>query len=270
PPDRVRGVRVHRGGGRDPRPAAFLVGVPVLQDAPALRAQPRLAVDPGTVAGRAAAALPVAQRGLPPPAFHRGLGEHDVLVDAPLAGRPAQDLAGGPGEAAVDPRRDELVRLRRVPGQEPGPDRLAHGLVVGPVHALALGDRPGPHPPGALRPGRQRRTRGPRMEVGRPGAGAGPAAGGTRPGARGGAPGAGPGRPCRCRPRPPRPLRARPRRGRRYAGPAPRGPRRGAGGKRRVPDLAVPPSRTPPRSAAGPVRRPPKPAGVPPSPARVA
>src|SRR5262249_34429916 len=69
PPDRVGGVRVHRGGGGDARPAALFVGVPVLQDAPALRAQARLAVHPGTVAGRAAVALPVAERGLPPPAF---------------------------------------------------------------------------------------------------------------------------------------------------------------------------------------------------------
>src|SRR5205085_10643829 len=74
-PDRVAGVRVHRGGVRDPRPARLLVGVPVLQDPPALRAQARLAVHAGAVTGRAAAALPVAQGGLPPPAFHRGLGE---------------------------------------------------------------------------------------------------------------------------------------------------------------------------------------------------
>ncbi len=166
PPDRVRGVRVHRRGRRDRRPAGLLVRVPVLQDAPALRAQAGHAVHAQAVAGRAAGGVPVAQLGLPPPAFHGGLGEDDVLADAPLAGRPAQDLAGRPGEVPVDPGHDLLVRLRLVGGEEVGGYVLALGLVVRDVRALVLGDRPGPHPSGALRAGRQRGTHRQRAEVG--------------------------------------------------------------------------------------------------------
>src|SRR6266567_415389 len=108
-PDGVRGVGVHGGGAADPRPARLLIRVPVLQDAVALRAL-ALGIEPA-MAGRAGAWVrpEVALGGLAPPAFHRGLGEDDALVDAPLAGGPPQDLLGGAGEVAVDARRDQLV-----------------------------------------------------------------------------------------------------------------------------------------------------------------
>src|SRR5262249_11828321 len=265
PPDRVGGVCVHRGGGGDARPAALFVGVPVLQDAPALRAQARLAVHPGTVAGRAAVALPVAERGLPPPAFHRGLGEHDALVDAPFAGRPAQDLAGGPGGVALDPLGDHPVRLARLAG--PGP--RAGSLGPWPGGSSGSGPCPrraaGPAPTGRT----ARRTAAPPPAAA---CGSSPARsqslpGQRRPGQRRGAPGQGSTRPRRC---PPRPPWARPRPGHRWACRASRGPSRGAGETWRALDLAVPPSRTPRWSAAGPARRPPKPAASSPSPARVA
>src|SRR5712691_1819616 len=63
----------------------------------------------------------VALGGLAPPAFHRGLGEDDALVDAPLAGGPPQDLLGGAGEAAVDARRDQLVGAGSVALEEDPP-----------------------------------------------------------------------------------------------------------------------------------------------------
>src|SRR5439155_193512 len=89
--------------------ARLLERVPVLEDAPALRAQALAAVHAGAVTGRAAAALPVALGGLPPPAFHRGLREDDVLRDAPLAGGPAEDLPGRPREVAVAAAGPRLV-----------------------------------------------------------------------------------------------------------------------------------------------------------------
>src|SRR5262249_29772094 len=122
PPDRVRGIRVHRRGRRDGGPAGRLEGVAVLQDSPALWGQARRGVDTRTVAGRTTAGLPVAQGCLPPPAFHGGLSENDVLADAPLASGPAQDLRRCSGEVPVDPGRDQLVRLRLVGGEEPAAD----------------------------------------------------------------------------------------------------------------------------------------------------
>src|SRR6202007_2592114 len=102
PPDGVGGVGVHGGGVTHRGPGALLAGVVVLQDAVALRAAGVLGG--GLVAGRAGtgADAPVAERALPPPALHGRLGEHDILVDAPLAGGPAQDLLGGAGEVAID------------------------------------------------------------------------------------------------------------------------------------------------------------------------
>src|SRR6266581_2708839 len=88
---------------------------------------------------------PVALGGLPPPAFYGGLGEHDVLVDAPLAGRPAQDFLGRAGEMAVDPRHDPPIRGRPVALQEVTGDVLAGPAVeasVDPLGAAGAGGEP--------------------------------------------------------------------------------------------------------------------------------
>ena len=119
-PDRVGRVRVHRGRVADPRPAGRLERVPVLQDAVALRALAGLAVRAGLVTRRAGAGVrtPVPESALLPPALHRGLREHHILVDAPLARRPPQDLRRGAGEVPVDAPGEQLVRLRAVAGRE--------------------------------------------------------------------------------------------------------------------------------------------------------
>src|ERR1017187_5897293 len=156
-PAGVGGVGVHRGGGADPWPAGFLERVPVLQDAVVLGALARPAVLAEAVTWRAGGPVraPVAQRVLLPPALHGGLGEDDVLVDAPLAGSPAQYLAGRAGEVAVDARREQLTGERAVGrGKETGADLLAGGLVVAPIRALVLFPRPGKDPLCALRTGR--------------------------------------------------------------------------------------------------------------------
>src|SRR5262245_38291771 len=145
-PDRVGGIGVHGGGLLDPRPARLLIRVPVLQDAPALRAQAWPAVDARPVAGRAAAACPVALGGLPPPALDRGLCEDHVLVDAPFTGRPAQDLLRRALKVAVDSRGDPTIGLRLVPGEEMFPDPVPDRAVERPVHALVLRHPPGQHP----------------------------------------------------------------------------------------------------------------------------
>ena len=89
---------------------------------------------------------------LAPPAFHRCLREHDVLVDAPLARRPAEDLGCRAGEVAADAVGEQPVRPRVVArGEEVAADMLAGDLVEPPVHALVLGQRPGPDPRRALR-----------------------------------------------------------------------------------------------------------------------
>src|SRR5580692_9302441 len=172
PPDPVRGVRVHRGRVDHAGPAAVLVRIAILQDPVTLRALTGLAVLAELVPGRTVGGVgaPVPLGVLLPPALHRCLREHDVLVDPPLAGGPAQDVDRGAGEIAVDPRREPLLRERVVVTL--GQDReevLAYPLPGAPVVRLVRGldltlagrvDEPG-----ALRPGRQLRARRQGMEV---------------------------------------------------------------------------------------------------------
>src|SRR5207249_2402503 len=113
----------------DARPSRLLVRVPVLQDAEALRALARLTVHAEPPAGCAAGGVagPVAERVLPPPALDRRLCQHEVLVDPPLARRPAQDLPRGTGELPVHPGRDAAVGARVVAREEGGTDQVPRG-----------------------------------------------------------------------------------------------------------------------------------------------
>src|SRR5262249_26742477 len=110
-PDRVGRVRIHRGRRGDARPGAALIRIAVLQEAEALRAEPRLAVRAEAVARRAGTRVgsPVTQVRLVPPALLGGLSVDQVLVDAPLAGRPAHDLLGRALEGAVHTSTDLRV-----------------------------------------------------------------------------------------------------------------------------------------------------------------
>src|SRR6185437_14578664 len=128
---------------------------------------------------------PVAERALPPPALHRRLGEHDLLVDAPLAGGPAQDLLGGAGEVAIDARGDPLVGRRCIAAEEMRPDVLAGGVVSAPVTRPILAARAFSYPACAFRSAGQHRPRWQGAEVDRRGARRGTGRGGRRAG-RGG------------------------------------------------------------------------------------
>ena len=112
------------------------------------------------MAGRALVgrvAPPVAEVGLSPVRLLGDLGPDDVLVDAPLARRPLDDLVGRAGERPVHP--PELVGGVPVPGVE----RVAGGCVAGRVLRAHLGGRT--HPAGARCAARRRGARRQRDEV---------------------------------------------------------------------------------------------------------
>src|SRR5262249_24866442 len=145
---------VHRCGAGDAWPRRVLEGVAVLQDAEALRALARPAVGAKAMSGRARARVrvPVAHAVLPPPAFLGCLSVDDVLVDAPLAGCPAQDLVRCARDVAVDANADRGVgsgvpapRIEEVSGK-----RMTCGLVEGRVYGLVLRQGTRPDQGGAL------------------------------------------------------------------------------------------------------------------------
>src|SRR5215472_3906289 len=159
-PDRVGGVGIHRSRPGDGRPAAVPVGV--LQDPVGHRALARLAVLAGLVTCRAVGWVrgPAAEGALLPPALHGRLGEDDVLVDAPLAGRPPEYVDRCASEVAGDPP-GQLLRPGAVLGEELRADVAAFPAVVLLVGRPVLRERRGVDETGAvcaagqLRAGRQ-------------------------------------------------------------------------------------------------------------------
>src|SRR5262249_26632092 len=161
-PDRVGGIRVHRGGRGDSWPGAALVRIAVLHEAEALRAQPWFAVRAEAMARRASARIrsPVAQAGLAPPALLCSLSIDQVFVYTPLAGGPAQDLLRRASEGSVYSGADLCVGAGVITRRkEVGRQALARRLVCRGVEPLVLGRRSGQSPDRALRTGRQRGAR---------------------------------------------------------------------------------------------------------------
>src|SRR5262249_32419687 len=107
-PYRIRRVRVESGRSLNARPGGLFEGIPVLQDAPALRAFTRRSVHAEAVAGRALSGIgaKITERRLTPPRLDRRLRANDVLIDAPLARGPLENLVGRAGEVAGHARRD--------------------------------------------------------------------------------------------------------------------------------------------------------------------
>src|SRR5215472_12381062 len=160
-PDRVGGVGIHRSRPGDGRPAAVPVGV--LQDPVGHRALARVAVLAGLVTWRAVGWVrgPATEGALMPPALHGRLGEDDVLVDAPLAGRPPEYVDRGASEVAVDPP-GQLLRRGVGRAEELRANVTAFPAVVRLVGRPVLGPGRGVDEVGAkciagqLRAGRQR------------------------------------------------------------------------------------------------------------------
>src|SRR5215469_1599715 len=156
-PDPVRGIGIHRSRPGNGRPAAVPIGV--LQDPVGHRALARLAVLTGLVTGRAVGWVrgPATESALLPPALHGRLGEHDVLVDAPLAGRPPEYVDRGASEVPIDPP-GQLLRAGAVLGKEPRADVATFPVVIRLVGRPVLRERRGVDETGAVWTGGQLRT----------------------------------------------------------------------------------------------------------------
>ncbi len=100
---------------------------------------------------------PATKRTLLPPALHRRLGEDDVLVDAPLTGRPPEYVNRGASEVAVDPP-GQLLRPAAIRSEELRADLTAFPAVVRLVGGPVLGLRRGADELGAMCTARQLRA----------------------------------------------------------------------------------------------------------------
>src|SRR5215472_6637244 len=156
-PDRVGGVGIHRSRPGDGRPAAVPVGV--LQDPVGHRALARVAVLAGLVTWRAVGWIggPATEGALLPPALHGRLGEDDVLVDAPLAGRPPEYVDRGASEVPVD-TPGQLLSAGAVLGEEPRADVAPFPAVIRLVGRPVLRERRGVDEAGAVCATGQRRA----------------------------------------------------------------------------------------------------------------